>query len=349
MKKFITLILIICAFQAQSQWVVKSYPWQFPSIRTTDSLIVRTSSGDLLTRIDPTLGMFSYIGVAAVINDSINGVYANYNFPSVKQAWFNHWDKSFYSQRRVPSIVNSNNSSGEIVISGGSSQLGGSIHLSGGGVSEDEGYIPKGIAFYTGRNKTEPLDSLTDFPKLRGYVTAKGTWVLADTIQIKSINNGGESDTTLKLAVYGNSIVEGSLKVSSPVKDYFLVNPSTNAVDFYNLNASLSGTALTDGQALVSDGDSLLAQQVAITITHTESIDFPSIAAGSTTDQSFTLTGINEGDIICLTPNKGAFASNLIFQAWCNGANTVVIRASNFTASAIDISEAEFYIKVIKA
>jgi len=109
-----------------------------------------------------------------------------------------------------------------------------------------------------------------------------------------------------------------------------------------------NNAALTSGQALVSNGTSMIATNVSETIGHTQNIDFPSIPAHSDNDQTFTVTGAAEGDNVIVTPDKGAAQNSLQYMAWVNGPNTIAIRAINYTTAAIDPGAENFYIKIVK-
>jgi len=109
-----------------------------------------------------------------------------------------------------------------------------------------------------------------------------------------------------------------------------------------------TGTTLSNGESLVSNGSVLVATEVAQTITYTASIDFPSIAAGASADELVSITGVVEGDVICLTPVKGAYSLGLFFQAFVNGPGAIVVKAYNPTAGAVDLGEFSYYIKIIK-
>tara|TARA_R110002050_G_scaffold265465_2_gene406579 strand:+ start:17540 stop:19096 length:1557 start_codon:yes stop_codon:yes gene_type:complete len=121
-----------------------------------------------------------------------------------------------------------------------------------------------------------------------------------------------------------------------------------NTVEFNGNWLDYTETALTDGQTLVSKSGQMTATNVAEIISHTEAINFPSISAGSFQSTTFTVTGVEVGDVIAMTPDKNAFTDNLQFQAWVNGANTVAVQAYNYTAGAIDPVSNSFYFKIIK-
>ena len=70
-------------------------------------------------------------------------------------------------------------------------------------------------------------------------------------------------------------------------------------------------------------------------LTATASLDFPSVAAASSQDLTITVTGAAVNDSVALglpaTPTAG-----IVFSAFVSAANTVKVRATNITASAID-------------
>lgn len=74
-------------------------------------------------------------------------------------------------------------------------------------------------------------------------------------------------------------------------------------------------------------------------------IDFPSIAAAASNDQTVTLTGVAVGDAVYLGL-PAAPQAGLIFQGFVSAANTVTIRAMNITASAVDAASATYRVTV---
>ena len=154
-----------------------------------------------------------------------------------------------------------------------------------------------------------------------------------------------------------NTISDSLAVYSAPIPTLAQVTASGAAtstdVSFNNVTFTGNWTdnaesTLTDGQTLVSKSGVMMATDVAETISHTEAINFPSIAAGSFQSTTVTITGVEVGDVIVMTPDKNAFTDNLQFQAWVNGANTVAVQAYNYTGAAIDPVANSFHFKILK-
>ncbi len=76
-------------------------------------------------------------------------------------------------------------------------------------------------------------------------------------------------------------------------------------------------------------------------------LDFPSIAAGGQQELDITVTGAVSGDCVALGIPSGINAG-LVFNAYVVSSNTVRVRASNITGSAIDPGSVTFKARVIK-
>lgn len=75
-------------------------------------------------------------------------------------------------------------------------------------------------------------------------------------------------------------------------------------------------------------------------------VDFPSIGAqGNTTNSSFVIPGAKIGDPVILGL-PAAPTAGIIFSAWVSAANTISIRAQNYTAGAIDPASLTFTIQI---
>lgn len=124
-----------------------------------------------------------------------------------------------------------------------------------------------------------------------------------------------------------------------------------NQVNFYGGLVDANGLTFTEGKVpmikngQVAAGNVLDADSI---IYQTEVIDFPSVAAGGNSEESVTISGLDVTDRVILNPDKTALTTNVVYQAFVNGASTLVIRCSNYTAGALDPASANFYITVIK-
>ena len=74
-------------------------------------------------------------------------------------------------------------------------------------------------------------------------------------------------------------------------------------------------------------------------------IDFPSIAAASSSTSSETVTGARAGAAVTVTTDA-APTTGIVFDGYVSANDTVVVRATNITAGAIDPASATYNIVV---
>jgi hypothetical protein len=74
-------------------------------------------------------------------------------------------------------------------------------------------------------------------------------------------------------------------------------------------------------------------------------LDFGSIAAAASADLTITLTGVAVGDSVALGL-PAAPTAGIVFQAFVSAANTVTVRATNITGSAVDPASATYRVTV---
>jgi hypothetical protein len=77
------------------------------------------------------------------------------------------------------------------------------------------------------------------------------------------------------------------------------------------------------------------------------SLDFSSVAAQNHQDLTTTLTGAAAGDLVLVTPAT-APDTGLVYYAWVSAADTVTVRAINYTGSSIDPPSRTFYVTALK-
>ena len=70
-------------------------------------------------------------------------------------------------------------------------------------------------------------------------------------------------------------------------------------------------------------------------LSNTGNINFPNIPASSTTDITFTFSGVSPGDTVIATPS-GSIEAGLVWSAFSSATNKVTIRLANVTVAAID-------------
>lgn len=82
-------------------------------------------------------------------------------------------------------------------------------------------------------------------------------------------------------------------------------------------------------------------------LTATATLDFPSIATLTDEDLTITVTGAAANDSVVLglptSPTTG-----IVFNAFVSAADTVTVRAHNYTAGAIDPASATYRVTVFK-
>ena len=83
-------------------------------------------------------------------------------------------------------------------------------------------------------------------------------------------------------------------------------------------------------------------------LSNSASLNFPSIAAVSQADLTITVTGAAVGDEVMLSL-PAAPTAGLVFNGFVSAADTVTIRASNITASAVDAAAATYGVVVVAA
>lgn len=178
--------------------------------------------------------------------------------------------------------------------------------------------------------------------------------------------NIGSSQATLRGYFYADSVFVGTPSPNSSLEALWLVSGRVEnelysgfiqhklvtkldtTVEFRGNWKDHTGTLLSNGQTLVSNGTNMVAKNISESISHTEELDFPAIASGNVQSLSFTVPNTIVGDVVVMTPDKGAFTDNLQFQCWVNGANTVVVQAYNYTGAAIDPGSNSFHFKILK-
>ncbi|MFZ2544353.1 MAG: hypothetical protein WAW80_00010 [Candidatus Saccharimonadales bacterium] len=82
--------------------------------------------------------------------------------------------------------------------------------------------------------------------------------------------------------------------------------------------------------------------------TGTGTLDFGSVAAQSQVDLTITVTGAVLGDAVALGIPTAAITAGIAFTAWASAANTITIRAHNYTAAALDPASGVFKATVVR-
>jgi hypothetical protein len=77
-------------------------------------------------------------------------------------------------------------------------------------------------------------------------------------------------------------------------------------------------------------------------------LDFPSVAANSSSDLPITVTGAAVGDVVSLGLPAGSVLGNMLFMAWVSATDTVTVRCMNNGALALNPSSGSFKVLVTK-
>lgn len=77
-------------------------------------------------------------------------------------------------------------------------------------------------------------------------------------------------------------------------------------------------------------------------------LNFPSVAAQSVQDLTITVTGAVLGDSVALGVPTAAVTAGIAFTAWVSAADTVTVRAHNYTAGALDPASGTFKATIVR-
>lgn len=231
----------------------------------------------------------------------------------------------------------------------------------GGGVTPTEAFETNGVIRTTGRlqvtGATVPAsrggfelsyDSVNGWGSIEVYAPATTNlraFVIATNYLdvFTGANTGTASSRVGRFTTAGNLLL-GTTSETGLTGAGGLVVASTTAS-----TSPTTGAALVGGGLGVAGRTSTTTLAVSSTGTASDGIwsatatlDFPSITAnGGTQDLTITVTGAATGDSVHIglptAPSAG-----VVFQGWVSAANTVTIRATNCTASAIDPASATY-------
>lgn len=101
------------------------------------------------------------------------------------------------------------------------------------------------------------------------------------------------------------------------------------------------GVSLNTGLG-ISGGSLSLDFKTVLTI----GTDFPSTNAQSSSDLTFTVTGVSVGQPVLLGVPDGSAPANTNYTAWVSATNTVKIRFNNYSASTVNPAAGDFTIRV---
>ena len=75
--------------------------------------------------------------------------------------------------------------------------------------------------------------------------------------------------------------------------------------------------------------------------------DFPNTSAQSSSDITFTVTGVSVGQSVLLGVPDGSAPANTNYTAWVSATNTVKIRFNNYSSASVNPAAGNFTIKVL--
>ena len=115
----------------------------------------------------------------------------------------------------------------------------------------------------------------------------------------------------------------------------------------------LSGatTTLTNNKWYVflrHDGVTKQLDLASANLTNLATLDFPSVSAQSYQDLTITVTGAVSGDAVALGVTTGAIAAGVAYTAWVSAADTVTVRAHNYTGGAVNPGSGNFRASIIR-
>lgn len=152
------------------------------------------------------------------------------------------------------------------------------------------------------------------------------------------------SGTQAWIAVDGRINQSGTAGYSLIYAD--VTEAATGSGSKYLLNLLVGGSTklnVTNAGELTFNGGSTIKK----VLTATATIDFTSIAAGATQEQTITVTGAATGDTVEIGL-PSTFDAGLMATAYVSAADTVKIRLFNTTAGSIDPASATYRAKVTK-
>lgn len=112
----------------------------------------------------------------------------------------------------------------------------------------------------------------------------------------------------------------------------------------------LSGanTALANGKwyTFLSHDGQIKQIDLSGNLTATATLNFGSVSAQSYADLTVTVNGAVSGDAVSLGVTAGAIAAGIAYTAWVSAADTVTVRAHNYTGGAVDPGSGNFKIVI---
>ncbi len=170
-------------------------------------------------------------------------------------------------------------------------------------------------------------------------------------------------DRGYKLDVTGNAVFDGSLNLGVVSGSGALNFPAqgTGFGTVTSVQKTATGLGIKTGTSgsyvnLITD-DTTVARDIRfpdasgtllLSLSGSAVLDFPSTAAGTSSELSFTLTGAADGDVIALGIPNASTNVNSCFTVRASAANTVTVKFNNYSALPIDPASGTFKAKSLK-
>lgn len=178
---------------------------------------------------------------------------------------------------------------------------------------------PRGVEYSGDYSATYNDRSLVDFGSVKGLISdslaASGTPTLQD------------------VALAGN---ETTLPIIASTVNVKNDNEFTGVIEAGELTVDRTFSLPNIGGLLL------------VSATETVTLNFPSTAAGASSDLTITVTGAVDGNPVSLGVPNASTLSNGIFTAWVSAADTVKVRFTNNSSGALDPASGAFRATVLK-
>lgn len=178
---------------------------------------------------------------------------------------------------------------------------------------------PRGVEYSSDYSATYNDRSLVDFGSVKGLISdslaASGTPTLQD------------------VALAGN---ETTLPIIASTVNVKNDNEFTGVIEAGELTVDRTFSLPNIGGLLL------------VSATETVTLNFPSTAAGASSDLTITVTGAVDGNPVSLGVPNASTLSNGIFTAWVSAADTVKVRFTNNSSGALDPASGAFRATVLK-
>jgi hypothetical protein len=135
-------------------------------------------------------------------------------------------------------------------------------------------------------------------------------------------NNNANNATIFRVTDAGNALISGTLDLG---------------------NASDTTISRVSAGVIAVEGNT-----VATRLTNTATLDFGSVSAQSQATLTMTVTGAVAGDAVALGVPTASVTNGIDYTAWVSAADTVTVRAANYSAGAADPASGTFRATIIR-